>query len=85
MQDNKEENFNLKIDSLVSSAETLDRLRNWKATTDNNENKGLLWKTEMSDTKQTDRTLTNYIMLAMGKCQWKFLRCYSTMKLGSTS
>ena len=28
MQDNKEENFNLKIDSLVSSAETLDRLRN---------------------------------------------------------
>ena len=35
MQD-KEEYFDLKIDSLVSSAETLDRLRNWKATTDNN-------------------------------------------------
>ena len=82
MQD-KEENFDLKMDSLVSRVETLDGLRNWKATTNNNENKGLQWKTEMSYT--TDRTLTNYIMLAMGKCQWKFLRCFSTMKSGSTS
>ena len=82
MQD-KEENFDLKMDSLVSRAETLDGLRNWKATTNNNENKGLQWKTEMSYT--TDRTLTNYVMLAMGKCQWKFLRCFSTMKSGSTS
>ena len=51
MQD-EEENFHLKIDSLVSSAETLDGLRNWKATTDNNENKGLQWKTEVSDTNR---------------------------------
>ena len=43
----KEESFNLKIDFLVSSTETLHRLRNWKATTDNNENKGLHWKKEM--------------------------------------
>ena len=51
MQD-KEEYFDLKIDSLVSSAETLDGLRNWKATIDNNENKGLQWKAEMSDTNR---------------------------------
>ena len=50
MQD-EEENFDLKIDSLVSSAET-DGLGNWKATTDYNENKGLQWKTEMSDTNR---------------------------------
>ena len=51
MQD-EEENFDLKIDSLVSSAETLDGLKNWKATTDNHENKGLQWKTEMSGTNR---------------------------------
>ena len=45
----EEQNFDLKIDSLVSSAETFDGLRNWKATTENNENKRLQWKTEMSD------------------------------------
>ena len=50
MQDEKK-NFDLKTDSLVSSAKT-DRLRNWKATTDNNENKELQWKTEMSDTNR---------------------------------
>ena len=48
----EEENFDLKIDSLVSSAETLDGLKNWKATTDNHENKGLQWKTEMSGTNR---------------------------------
>ena len=48
----EEENFDLKIDSLVSCAKTLDGLRNWKATIDNNENKGLQWKTEISDTKR---------------------------------
>ena len=30
----------------------LDGLRNWKATTDNNENKGLQWKTEISGTNR---------------------------------
>ena len=48
----EEDNFDLKIDSLVSSAKTLDGLRNWNATTDNNKNKGLQWKTEMSDTNK---------------------------------
>ena len=76
-----QENFDLKIDPLVSSAETLDELRNWKANYGNNENKRLQWKTETSDKNRQK----NYVMLAMGKCMWKFLRCFSTMKSGSTS
>ena len=66
MQD-KEENLDLKTDSLVSSAETPDGLTNWNATTDNNENKELQWKTEMSDAnRQNFGKLYN---ACNGKCQ----------------